>query len=197
MKETHEHAVKRGKKSRASGSAFERKVRLDLEKKGWVVSKWMNQVELASDKLNKMMKGLKRTNCSTISCEKNKSILWDGEEITTKLISAKPKFNPLTKSLMMNNAGFPDFICFKCLGLFYLIELNQINSITDFAPFGEKLNCSPYEIIGVECKSLKYLDKIEKEKCSWLLSNNIFSKILIASKGQKPGEIVYSKFKKI
>ena len=35
----------RGKKSRASGARFELKVREDLEKKGWVVARWTNNVE--------------------------------------------------------------------------------------------------------------------------------------------------------
>ncbi len=42
------------------------------------------------------------------------------------------------------------------------------------------------EVIGVEVKSgnetNKYLSKVEKEKCKWLLENQIFSKILIANK---------------
>ena len=33
-----------GKKSRAAGLAFERRVRKDLEQKGWVCDKWSNQV---------------------------------------------------------------------------------------------------------------------------------------------------------
>lgn len=37
--------VKRGKKSRASGAAFELRVRKDLEDKGWTVDKWGNNVE--------------------------------------------------------------------------------------------------------------------------------------------------------
>ncbi len=47
-------------------------------------------------------------------------------------------------------------------------------------------------IYGVECKSNGYLDKEEKEKVKWLLEHNIFSKILIASKGKKRGEIIYN-----
>lgn len=42
--ETHEQAVKRGKKSRKSGSEFERLVRKDLEEKGWIVIKNPNNV---------------------------------------------------------------------------------------------------------------------------------------------------------
>ena len=35
----------RGKKARASGMRFELSVRKDLEEKGWIVSKWQNNVE--------------------------------------------------------------------------------------------------------------------------------------------------------
>ena len=66
--------------------------------------------------------------------------------------------------------GFPDFIAFKSLHMGFIVQ-------------------------GVECKSNGYLDKIEKEKCVWYLENNIFSKILIASKGTKRGEIKYVEFK--
>jgi len=37
--------VKQGKKNRAKGSEFERKVRKDLESLGWIVAKWSNNVE--------------------------------------------------------------------------------------------------------------------------------------------------------
>lgn len=39
---------KQGKKNRAAGARFERKVREDLEAKGWIISKWQNQVEFES-----------------------------------------------------------------------------------------------------------------------------------------------------
>ena len=38
------NSKKQGKKNRASGQRFELKVRKDLESKGWIVSKWMNNV---------------------------------------------------------------------------------------------------------------------------------------------------------
>jgi hypothetical protein len=38
--------IKKGKKSRTSGSRFELKVRKDLEKKGRIVDKWNNNVDL-------------------------------------------------------------------------------------------------------------------------------------------------------
>ena len=37
---------KQGKKNKASGARFELKVREDLEKKGWIVDKWSNNVDL-------------------------------------------------------------------------------------------------------------------------------------------------------
>jgi len=122
-----------GKRNRRKGSEFERKVRLDLEKNGWIVSKWNNTIEQG------------------------------------KLIPAKRKFNPFLRVLSIGN-GFPDFIAFK---------------------HSDKNSEYSYDIIGVECKVGKYLDKSEKEKCKWLLDNKIFSKILVAYKGKKRGEICY------
>ena len=86
-----------------------------------------------------------------------------------KLIKCKPKFNPFTKSLMMNTPGFPDFIAFRKKG---------------------KL----YDIIGVEVKGNGFLDKTEKEKCKFLLEKKIFSRILIAKKSKKRGKIEYVDF---
>lgn len=53
------------------------------------------------------------------------------------------------------------------------------------------------EVIGVECKVNGYLDKKEKEKCKWLLDNNIFSKILIAYKTKEKNKVKvnYKEFK--
>ncbi len=86
-----------------------------------------------------------------------------------KLTKAKRKFNPFSKILGIGT-GFPDLVCFKKVG-----EL--------------------YEVMGVEAKANGWLDKTEKEKCEWLLENKIFSKILIAKKSEKRGEINYMNFK--
>lgn len=51
MTETKEERQKRGKKSRAQGKAFENKVRADLEKRGYIVCKWTNTVDLVNKKL--------------------------------------------------------------------------------------------------------------------------------------------------
>ena len=40
---------KRGKKSRAAGGRFELKVREDLEKKGWIIARWTNNVEFEEE----------------------------------------------------------------------------------------------------------------------------------------------------
>jgi hypothetical protein len=76
--------VNMGKKSRAQGKAFELRVRKDLEKNGWIVTKWSNNVEFITD--------------------------WP--ILQGKLIGAGHKFNPFTHSVIAGN-GFPDFICFK------------------------------------------------------------------------------------
>lgn len=40
-----------GKKNRATGSRFELRVRKDLEEQGYIVSKWMNNVDLQDKKI--------------------------------------------------------------------------------------------------------------------------------------------------
>ena len=72
----------------------------------------------------------------------------------------------------MRSTGFPDFVAIK--------------------PFIG--NSTFYDVIAVESKMNGVLSKVEKEKCQWYLDNNIFSKILIASKDDK--EIVYKEFVK-
>lgn len=81
------------------------------------------------------------------------------------------KLVPAKSRFGLRTTGFPDFVCFKLM----------IDNL--------------YEVYGVECKSNGYLSKEEKEKCKWLLENNVFSKILIASKGEKKGKIKYKEFK--
>ena len=85
-----------------------------------------------------------------------------------KIVPVKPKFNPFTKSIMYAGTGFPDYVCFKL---------------------------NPCEILGVECKVGKYLDANEKAKCKWLIDKGL--KILIASRGDKRGEIKYEDYNEI
>lgn len=147
----------RGKKSRNDGMIFERKVREDLCKKGWIVSKWQNNVEV--DKF----------------CDKECKNIGSAH-----LIPAKRKYNPFTKRPMAEGTGFPDFIIFPKCGFSYDISDYSIN-------YRKKYDSGQTEVIGVEVKSNGYLDKEEKEKCKWLLENKIFSKILIAKKIEKGG----------
>ena len=127
--------VEKGKRNRTSGANFELKVRTDLERKGWVVNKFGNNVDL----------------------EKNKMIL------------AKKKYNPFLK-FMTIGTGFPDFISIK----------NVSGEI--------------YHVEGVEVKTNGILSKEEKQKCKFYLQNKVFSKIWIAKKGKKRGEIEYIDF---
>ena len=85
-----------------------------------------------------------------------------------KLVKAKRKYNPFMKALIIG-AGFPDFIGFRNVG-------------------------KKYEVIGIEVKGNGWLDKSEKAKCKWLLDNKIFSKILIAKKAKKRGQVEYINF---
>jgi hypothetical protein len=87
-----------------------------------------------------------------------------------KLVKSKRKFNPFSKILTIGS-GFPDFVCFR------------------LCKDGKN-----HEVIGVEVKANGWLDKSEKEKCRWYLDKKIFSKILIAKKGKKRGEIEYTDF---
>ncbi len=153
--------------ARAAGNRFELKVRSDLEEKGWIVAKWTNNVELGYEN-SKQVSG----------------ISYNGKFIYGVLVKVKNKFRGMGIPMMLG-AGFPDFIAFT--GKWHLIP--DLGLLDNHLPEGIKV------IIGVESKMNGYLDKQEKEKCAWLLKNNIFSKILIASKGTKRGQIVYMEFK--
>ena len=171
-----------GKKNRRSGAVFELKVRKDLESKGWIVDKWSNNVEFGY-----------YDGCPLkfISREWKDLTLKNGKHYPGpcgRLIPAKRKYNPFNKALSIG-VGFPDFIAFKKNLL--AKRLMKSKGVDEFA---EKTS---YEVIGVESKSNGYLDKTEKEKCKWLLDNHIFSKVLIASKGKKRGEIIYTEYRKV
>ena len=155
----------RGKKAKASGARFELKVRADLESKGWVCDRWSNNIELF--KLGEKLLSL--------SEEDHKFLMNKGKLIKAKSFMGRSRTN-----------GFPDFIAFRKEG-----EINQCKLWLDDGLQNTKI---VWNLIGVECKSNGYLDKIEIAKCRWLLENNIFSKILIASKGTKRGQIVYKEF---
>lgn len=88
---------KQGKKNKRIGADFERRVRKDLESKGWIVSKWQNNVEFYPYKIFPHL-------------EEEKTI--PIPPISAKLIPAKPG------RFRMMQTGFPDFIVYryKCNG---------------------------------------------------------------------------------
>ncbi|MBI2044440.1 hypothetical protein HYT23_00115 [Candidatus Pacearchaeota archaeon] len=98
-----------------------------------------------------------------------------------RLMPAKRKYNPFFKVLGIGT-GFPDFVAFK--------------KVKKFVDADGTENDVGYEVIGIEVKANGYLDKIEKDMCSWLLENKIFSRILIAKKSKERGKIDYVDFGK-
>lgn len=156
-----------GRKGRVSGRLFELKVRKDLEKSGWIVAKWPNNVELGKLFELNASEGLDEDGW-VVAKWINKTRL--ANSIKTMLSPAKRKYNPFTKFTSFGN-GFPDFVSYRLR--------------TDF---------EGYEVIGVEVKSNGYLDKEEKAKCAWLLHHKVFSRIVVAKKGKKRGEVCYTNF---
>ena len=159
-----------GKQNRQAGQRFELKVRKDLESKGWIVSKWMNNVEIYETS--------RITKYSAKGDKLKKEVTYP----YGKLIPAKHKFRGPGIPMSIGT-GFPDFVAFTTFGGTNILH-TKLGEI-------EGHHC----VIGVECKSKGYLTKEEKAKCDWLLANNIFSKILIVSKGKKRGEIIYTEYK--
>ena len=157
---------KQGKKNRQAGALFERKVRKEMESKNWIVAKWTNNVsDYPEENVN----------------------LPPEERKDRKLVKVKNKFLGPGKPMMLG-AGFPDFIAFQNI---VNEEQRAIFGIINCEPLKDDSKIRLSGIIGVESKMNGQLDKQEKEKCKWLLENNIFSKILIAQKGEKRGEIIY------
>jgi len=165
-----EKNVKRGKKNKASGAAFELRVRSDLEEKGWIVDKWSNNVEFEK---NEATHNPELSKSKGIVRKEFDGVQWIKKMTYGKLVQAKPKYLFINGGMRMvgNNSGFPDFITFKP---------------------GE---VGP--IVGVESKMIGELDRPEKDKCKWLLDSGIFDKILIAEKTKVKNRvvIVYHDFK--
>lgn len=98
---------KQGKQNRQSGLKFERQVRADLEKRGWIVTKWMNNIEFQT-----VNKGVIKTINSNVKAVKT--------ELDGKIVPAKRKYNPYKRALSIGS-GFPDFVAFKINGLDYKV----------------------------------------------------------------------------
>jgi len=182
-----------GKKSRAAGKRFEKKVREDLEKKGWIVDRWTNNVEFGIFDETKRFdpEKIPTKGNVTITVEKGKEIIVRNERYDGKLVPAKPKSVFIKGRMVIINmyTGFPDFIAFY--------PQDREKGIIGFFPDPQYNNIRGYWTlnIGIECKSNGILTKEEKLKCKFYLDNNIFSKVLIIKKGEKRGEIIYEEFK--
>jgi len=154
-----------GKKSRAKGQRFETKVRQDLERMGWVVSKWMNTVD------------------------------YDREGKTGKVVPAKRKYNPFLKALSIGTGfpDFVCFKRNKMIVNKNISDKYETINGAIIIPCSEE-DSDNYEVIGLEVKANGYLDQIEKGMCIWLLENKIFSRILIAKNSKEKGKIEYVDF---
>jgi len=86
-----------------------------------------------------------------------------------KIVPARNKFNPFLKRVMSEGSGYPDYL------IYHIISRR---------------------IIGLECKTYGYLDREEKKRSDWLISNKIFDRIIIAKKGKSRGEIIFLRYEK-
>ncbi len=96
---TNDSKSEMGKKSKLAGGQFELRVRHDLEEKGWIVSKWQNNVEFG--------------NCEVTKVNGEKAMdIKKGELIPAK---AAYGFNPRLKMRvpLTRSTGFPDFMVYK------------------------------------------------------------------------------------
>jgi len=189
---------KQGKRNRRKGMQFELLVRKDLESKGWIVSKWQNNVELEIQ--------TKSPDIEIEEKEKESIVkITEYSRVVGKLIPSKRKFNPFSKALSLGT-GFPDFIAYRWVWNLNFSELmmavskngkiiNESTTSTAIIGLEEyKEKFRVFEVVGIEAKSNGYLDKEEKEKCKWLLNNHIFARVLIAKKSKEKGEIIYAEY---
>lgn len=172
----------RGKKARDRGKRFEDRIREHLEKEGWNVCRYMNTVEFKD---------------SVISGEAYESLIT--KPILTSQVT-KPEEEPIYKCkygklvpakphsfrgrIVNMFAGKPDFIAYR---------INIDCEVKETPDDLKSQFLKSYEIIGIEAKKNKYLDKEEKEIFKWQLENNIFSKILIFYNDK--GKIKFYEFK--
>lgn len=165
MTKNKEELSKIRKKAKVDGAAFELRVRKDLTEKGWIVDKFGLNVEFEKFDLIADLK-IKDKKIAEEQAKIRFAII-NGKIPKGKLIQAKNKWAGPGRPMMMG-AGFCDFVCFRTDSIYHGL----------------------YEVIGVECKCNGYLTQLEKQKCRWLLDNQIFSKILIAEKTKVKNRVV-------
>ena len=88
-KEAKVDFAKQGKRNKAMGADFERRVRKDLEEKGWIVSKWQNNVVF------------------NIEFQGDATTVIPDEVAVGYCVPAK------MNKFMVNQGGFPDFIAYR------------------------------------------------------------------------------------
>ena len=160
--------AKQGKRNKAMGADFERRVRKDLENKGWIVSKWQNNVVF------------------NIEFQGDATTVIPDEVAVGYCVPAKPGY------YRMMQTGFPDFLAYT--NRFYKGEIieNGGFEIPLVASDGKTPMNEPqerYAVIFIECKTNGYLSKEEKEKAQWYLDNNYCSKFLIAYKTKEKNKV--------
>jgi len=94
-----------GKKNRESGARFERKVRLDLEKKSWIVDRWTNNIEIVEEFEIK---------------EISPKVQEQTRREVRKLVPAK------SNRFGMRTTGFPDFIAFQFVHIHIYTKIGGI-----------------------------------------------------------------------
>jgi hypothetical protein len=161
---------KQGKKNRASGKAFELKVRADLESKGWIVFRNSNDVEFGKGSvlLDLTKQDMKNGIVGKALCN------------SAKFSQAKSKWNPFTRRPMMTQSGFPDFVCVR------LVPKEKISGLIQYPT---------WHIQFVECKVNGTLSKTEKEKIEWIKCD-LQIPVFVASK-EKEGRTVVVKYEEM
>jgi len=165
---------KQGKANREAGKRFELKVREDLEKKGWTIFRNSNDVKWTSEPIiNTYGQGEERSRAIG-SIKKHYHSGLKKTFISTQSIGKFKQttghWNLFTKSIMVSQSGFPDFVCVRMMPAHEIL-------IT-------------WEVQFVECKVNDYLSAEEKVKVEWI-KQNLKIPVIIASRGKKRGEIEY------
>lgn len=179
--------VNQGKRNRRMGADTEKRTRLDLESKGWIVCKWANNIKFTNPKE------------TYINC------LLNNDETLTALESNTGKCVPASPGrFRMMSTGFPDFIAYRTVIQDELFTgtgsefLQQYKDRIEFNSITNEVKILPKtEIMFIECKTNGQLSKIEKEKAQWYLDNNYCSKFYIASREKIKNRvhIIYTDFK--
>jgi hypothetical protein len=201
------HKLK-GKANRAKGYRFERKVRRDLEKKGYIVDKFTNNIKFYLEATTINGKKIEVEVIGDVLHSKGRK--YEGEPICGELVE-KGRLVPAKRNKWgMSSTGFPDYIAWKARTIYNLPPNASNEEVKRFVRDLEKVKNKEVivvggsvdihqvpEIIGVEVKSNGQLTQVEKKKIKWLLENKVFETIYIVRKGNKRGEIIYEDFREV